>query len=583
MSVLNYSQLFKSTSGNNGIDWLLSAAQHSEDWLKIAFAPDQDVLGAGHLVTHGLDFLKDYIAGHRGMVPTAPSGKTLQNIYFRGDGWQSYYNVDDETKAGDALVGGKAPTAEQRAQQINTYRKNTLVSAYDVKNWINNSFAAQDAMRFRGVIKIDANGNITTTPAGSTLSVTGLPTSCTIGDVYKISVIGSEATLFGQTVQPGDMIICINDSQTNNTNDAKYWAIIQSNIEHLSVININGQAMPVYSSNSFSKSFYAPTVKGPGCDKSTGTYGVVVSDEDGKAVWIESTALRVSSAGVANKVANNLNTIGGIAFVGGFSSYNGEASRTLQLLPATTSRIGGVIIDNGTKRGTTSSLKPTVSVDTDGVIYLTQDNIVNALGYVPGNNAASNSLILGNSATATTNITANTSTPFINFIGTDPSGQSTVKKAISFIGAANSGITVNATTAGIVVGSSIFTATSNGVVPMFSAANKQTSGKDNIFTQALATNTFVLGSDAKWYRLPASAFEGTWRGISVGNTQILNRFPKNASGNFNPDLTFTTFETIEFGAVQDSNGNYTGGVIAGLRWCNIDLPDSDPNKYETIW
>ena len=118
---------------------------------------------------------------------------------------------------------------------------------------------------------------------------------------------------------------------------------------------------------------------------------------------------------------------------------------------------------------------------------------------------------------------------------------------------------------------------------MFSTANKQTSGKDNIFTQALATNTFVLGSDAKWYRLPASAFEGTWRGISVGNTQILNRSPKNASGNFNPDLTFTTFETIEFGAVQDSDGNYTGGVIAGLRWCNIDLPDSDPNKYETIW
>ena len=580
MSVLNYSQLFKSTSGKqDGIDWLLSAAARSEDWLKIAFAPDQDALGAGHLVTHGLDFLKDYIAGHRGMVPTAPSGKTLQNIYFRGDGWQSYYNIEDETKAGDALVGGKAPTAEQRAQQINTYLKNTLVSAYDVKNWINNSFAAQDAMRFRGVINIDASNNITTTPAGSASSITGLPTSCTIGDVYKISVSGKVTTLFGQPVSSGDMIVCINDG-SGNINNANYWAIIQSNVEYVSSITVNGQLMQVYAPQKYEYTFYAPTTKGSA--PSNGVYDIVVADASGKATWAQSSALKVLYAAEAGKVTNSLTVSGGIAFVTG-TSYNGEAERTLRLLPATTSRIGGVIIDDGTKKGTTSNLKPTVSVDDKGVIYLTQDNIVNALGYVPGNNAASNSLILGNSSTATTDITANTNTPFINFIGTDPSGQSTVKKAISFIGAANSGIIVNATTSGIIVGSSVFTATSNGVVPMFSTANKQTSGRDNIFTQALATNTFVLGSDAKWYRLPASAFEGTWRGVSVGNTQILNRSPKNASGNFNPDLTFTTFETIEFGAVQDSDGNYTGGVIAGLRWCNIDLPDSDPNKYETIW
>ena len=578
MSVLNYSQLFKSTSGNNGIDWLLSATQHSEDWLKIAFAPDPDALGAGHLVTHGLDFLKDYIAGHRGMVPTAPSGKTLQNIYFRGDGWQSYYNIEDETKAGDALVGGKAPTAEQRVQQINTYRKNTLVSAYDIKNWINQSFTAQDAMRFRGVISIDSDGVITTTPAGSTSSINGFPTSCAIGDVYKLSVSGAAKNLFGQLVQSGDMIICINDG-SSDVNKSEYWSIIQSNIEYISTLTINGQAMHIYSSAKFSNTFYALTEHGSA--PVDGIYDVAVSDGT-KVVWTQSSALKVSYATTAGKLTNSLSCQRGISFTQG-GTYNGSDARTLQLLPATNTSIGGVIIDNGTKRGTTSSPKPTVSVDTNGVIYLTQDNIVNALGYVPGNNAASNSLILGNSSTATTDITANTNTPFINFIGTDPAGQSTVKKAISFIGAANSGITVNATTAGIVVGSSIFTATSNGVVPMFSAANKQTSGRDNIFTQALATNTFVLGSDAKWYRLPASAFEGTWRGVSVGNTQILNRSPKNASGNFNPDLTFTTFETIEFGAVQDSNGNYTGGVIAGLRWCNIDLPDSDPNKYETIW
>lgn len=52
---------------------------------------------------------------------------------------------------------------------------------------------------------------------------------------------------------------------------------------------------------------------------------------------------------------------------------------------------------------------------------------------------------------------------------------------------------------------SVFTASANGLVPMASTANKQTSGNDNV----AATGTFLLGADAKFYKLPANAFQNT--------------------------------------------------------------------------
>jgi hypothetical protein len=44
----------------------------------------------------------------------------------------------------------------------------------------------------------------------------------------------------------------------------------------------------------------------------------------------------------------------------------------------------------------------------------------------------------------------------------------------------------------------VFTDSIDGLVPMSSAANKSS-------TAAVAT-TYLLGADAKWYKLPASAF-----------------------------------------------------------------------------
>jgi hypothetical protein len=52
---------------------------------------------------------------------------------------------------------------------------------------------------------------------------------------------------------------------------------------------------------------------------------------------------------------------------------------------------------------------------------------------------------------------------------------------------------------------------------MASTTNKQTDGSDNIAIDS----TFLLGADAKWYKLPSTSFVGTWRNIRVNSTEIL--------------------------------------------------------------
>ena len=57
-------------------------------------------------------------------------------------------------------------------------------------------------------------------------------------------------------------------------------------------------------------------------------------------------------------------------------TYNGSAARTISLVAATTTTIGGVIVDKDSKN-------KTISVTSAGSIYLTKQNIINALGYDP--------------------------------------------------------------------------------------------------------------------------------------------------------------------------------------------------------
>lgn len=81
-----------------------------------------------------------------------------------------------------------------------------------IKTQINNSFAANDAMTFKGII-------------GTGGTVTALPATHKVGDTYKVSTAGTYA---GAKCEIGDMIICVKDGSSDTASD---WTIVQSNID----------------------------------------------------------------------------------------------------------------------------------------------------------------------------------------------------------------------------------------------------------------------------------------------------------------------------------------------------------------
>jgi len=236
-------------------------------------------------------------------------------------------------------------------------------------------------MRFKGIISIDGNGNITSTP-----NANGFPTSCEIGDTYKVNgdSVGASSYIAGEPVSSGDMVVCIKAGSGANLNDPQYWTIVQDNVEHLITYTLNGTAFRLYAQTANDITIYAPT--------SAGTTGqVLISKGSNNAPeWVNASTLVVAEAA---KVTYALVKGSGISMKNQGSeelSYDGSKTITIALNPATTSIIGGVIIDNGTNSenynkstNTSHTPYPTITVDANGQIYLTKANIVNALGYDP--------------------------------------------------------------------------------------------------------------------------------------------------------------------------------------------------------
>ena len=473
-ALLNWSSQYSNISP------FLQAVAGSTDWLRIFVSPD--AAGGGHFITHGIDFGATYIGGRRGLVPEN-SGK-LNKTFLRGDGWSSLWTAADE------VASAVGDTTAQQIAAKELYMQTTLASVYDIKQWIAQSFAANNAMRFKGIITIDSDGNIsTTTEEGTTNS---FPTECLVGDTYKINgeTRGASSYIGGQYVGTGDMVICIKSGSGANLNDAQYWTIVQDNIEHLITYTLNGVAHYIYAQSGNSITIYAPDTSGNSGD-------VLISAGDNQTpIWTNANTLVVLEA---NHVTNALTAGTGIRMTNqgvAETSYNGSAAITITLNPATTSTIGGILIDNGTNSekyhqssNTGLTPYPTISVNSNGQIYLTKANIVNALGYDP--------------------------------ISALP----------------------------------IFNDTTDGLVPMSSAANKSN-------TPAIST-TYLLGADAKWYKLPTSAFQSDRRIINLNGTTIIAADSGNA-------LDIIAGNHVNVTAIKAS-GNYTGALTFEAVWRDIQV------------
>ena len=145
--------------------------------------------------------------------------------------------------------------------------------------------------------------------------------------------------------------------------------------------------------------------------------------------------IKGKAAGTKNKL-----TVGdGLAMTN--AHFDGSADVTVSLKAATKTTIGGVMIDPTV--GTVNNEVSTISVKNDGTIYLTKDNISNALGFVPGSteNVYSYTNIITKSATLADSANEDVTNPFFNLTATkENESKPSVAASTQFIG--SDGLTI---------------------------------------------------------------------------------------------------------------------------------------------
>jgi len=460
-------------------------------------------------------------------------------------------------------------------------------------------------MRFKGKINIDGTGAISTTTENGTAN--GFPTACEVGDTYKVNgdTVGASSHIAGEPVSTGDLVICIKAGTGANLNDSQYWTIVQDNVEHLITYTFNGTAFKIYAQTPNNITLFAPITAGT-------TGQVLISKGSGNAPeWVNANTLVVAEAA---KVTYSLTKGSGIRMLQqgvDVSSYDGSITTTITLAVATDSVIGGVIIDNGTNSeaynaasNTNHDPKPTISIissgNNAGQIYLSKQNIINALGFTPGNSTVGVSkVVVANAASGASNTTTATANPYINIIATDNS----VLGSYRISGSGKIGVTSTANSAAITISldaadsdnyggiklgytdnaknyriqldsngkafvnvpwiSDVFTASADGLAPMASDANKTHTVGSNTISNVADATTYILGSDAKWYKLPSSAFQGDRRIVKANGTTIIAADSGNA-------LDIIAGSHLTLTAAQTS-GNYTGALTFDVVWRDIQI------------
>lgn len=541
MAILNY--------GKNIIDLQdrLGIGKDAAGYLELIFSSD------GHIITHGQDYLKDFVSGNRGLVPNYPDSSTTKIL--GKNGWSSL------------------TTAHLPIHTSGSYDTSTILNSSQIYTLINNlvgsGIAANDAMVFKGPIS----------------SPDDIPTSgYSKGWTYRITAIG---VYLGTACQPGDLLIAKSDAEENQSSiNTEHWFVVDTNVKGLTNININGLGFQ-FSGNSVSgETTYQSTIYGP---ENAGTVGWLLTATGNTPIWKDPSAIQVGKATTADTAAKLANSI---SFGNGLTQadFDGSATRTISLQKASTNAIGGVQIGNN------------ITI-TDGTISLTTQNILDALGFMPGHAEAAVDTYAISGTGVTINLLKTTtegdssstvsagayeipvvsisnpgvvpqlpadSTPkFFKSNGTweDLPANAYLNTTYSFSGGTNkftvtpnSGdaydvnitpyIANNVTFSGSIVDGNI--ATFNGA----SGVIKSTALKD------LVTKTYITQT------LGAYATENTWRPIEVGDTEIGDSVK----------LRFIPTESIAVSTSDlDPNNTDTFDIGFNLYWYNLET-----NEYETV-
>lgn len=325
MAILNYSKTYQevlnefNTDNNINITDPSQLSEEAKGYIKLFFTGD------GNIITHGVNYLPLFTQSHtgKGLVPINTSEENKNLDFLRGDGsWAKIVTTDLPIWKPEDVV----------------YDTTKILDAFTVKQMVDASFAANDAMRFKGVIT----------------DVSQLPTSWEAGDTYRI---GKPGTYFQKVGEVGDLLICITTGSTSDENYNLEWTMVQNNIEGVTTVNVNGAPIKLYSNS----------------ESNVGqTYDICGPRTVGSSNQILVGALSTNSAPEW-------------ASVEGLTISGNQGSRKIVLNKASSSTLGGVIIDGIGNTGGKVTSGDTVSINSNGSIYLTPTNIANALGFMPTN------------------------------------------------------------------------------------------------------------------------------------------------------------------------------------------------------
>lgn len=234
MALLNFA-----TSYNDVANKLKLSPSETGDYIKLYFTKD------GHIITHGVD----YIPWGTGIIPI------------------------DKLPVDNTVADNKH-----------------LWDSLTIQNKINQSFAANDAMRFKGTIGLTSANNYIINGAGAEFP----SKTAEVGDTYRVVTAGRYA---GIQCEVGDLLICIiADSTGKNT----AWTVAQTNINGQIYHTINGVQKGFYSNDTGTFSIFAPTT--------AGALGQVLTSRGGNSAPIWTNQSEITAGGLTDAAKKALFT-----------------------------------------------------------------------------------------------------------------------------------------------------------------------------------------------------------------------------------------------------------------------------------
>lgn len=234
MALLNFANSY-----NDVADKLKLSPSETGDYIKLYLTKD------GHIITHGVD----YIPWGTGIIPI------------------------DKLPVDNTVADNKH-----------------LWDSLTIQNKINQSFVANDAMRFKGTIGLTSANNYIINGAEAEFP----SKTAKVGDTYRVVTAGRYA---GVQCEVGDLLICIiADSTGKNTT----WTVAQTNINGQIYHTINGVQKGFYSNDTNTFSIFAPTT--------AGALGQVLTSRGGNSAPIWTNQSEITAGGLTDAAKKALFT-----------------------------------------------------------------------------------------------------------------------------------------------------------------------------------------------------------------------------------------------------------------------------------